>query len=473
MIGTEVSRSAGLVRVLAAAGTVALACVAPLHAQEQEPAPAAADTAAVAEGMAGETAAMAEEAATTPPQGPRPQACVDCHLGLEDEELAAPARTYATDVHAERGFTCLSCHGGPLAGEQGTLDPSEGFLAAPSRQREPELCGRCHSDAAFMRNYDPSIRVDQVSEYYTSVHGRQLRDANDPDVATCTSCHPAHDIRPPTDPESSVYALTVAATCAECHADPDVMADHEIPTDQLEEYRESVHGQLIFEEGDVTAPTCNDCHGNHGAAPPGVESVRRVCGQCHTLMADLFFTESGHVEIFEERDLPGCATCHDNHAIEPTEEANLAARTRTVCRTCHEPGAELGDEFLAMQALIDSLVEQRERAEEILDEAENRGMEVSQAVFELSDANNALTKARTAIHSFHVGPVAEEVEAGLEVTSRAVDRGEEALDEHRFRRVGLAASSFIILTLIVGLLAKIRQVDRHQTVDLSSGNSEG
>lgn len=450
-----------------APGAVALAVVLlwsmPALSQEQ----------ATGAAQAQDTAASAR-VAETPPQGPRPQACVDCHLGLEDEALAAPARTYAEDIHADRGFTCLACHGGPLADQPGSLDPGSGFLAAPSRRQIPELCGRCHADAAFMRNYNPSIRVDQVQEYYTSVHGRRLRDANDPDVATCTSCHPAHRTRPPSDTESSVHALNVAETCATCHADPDVMAGRDLPTDQLDEYRESVHGRLIFEEGDATAPTCNDCHGNHGAAPPGVSSVRNVCGQCHTLMADLFFTQSGHVEIFERHDLPGCATCHGNHAIEPTEEANLAARTETVCRSCHEPGQELGNEFLVMRALIDSLTREQAAAAHVLEEAEDRGMEVSQAIFELADANNALTKARTAIHSFHVDPVEEEVAAGLEVTDRASERGEEALDEHRFRRVGLAASSVVILTLIVGLLARIRQLEdpaRHPVHE--TGKSEG
>lgn len=453
------------------AGLLAVLLLAtPLPAQEQEPRPdsAARDTSRMIEARA-----QGEAVSERPPQGPRPQACVDCHLGLEDEALAAPARTYATDIHAEQGFTCLACHGGPLAGREGALDPASGFLAAPSRREIPELCGRCHSDPAFMRDYNPSLRVDQVSEYYTSTHGRRLRDANDPDVATCVSCHPAHETRPPSNTESSVYALNVAETCASCHSDPGIMDGHGLPADQLDEFRGSVHGQLIFEEGDVTAPTCNDCHGNHGAAPPGVSSVRNVCGECHTLMADLFFNESQHVEIFERHDLPGCATCHGNHAIEKTEEANLGARTETVCRTCHEPGQELGDEFLAMRALIDSLVRERERAARILDEAEDRGMEVSQAIFELVDANNALTQARTAIHSFRVEPVEEEVSAGLEVTSRAWSRGEEALDEHRFRRVGLAASSIIILTLILALVAKIRQLDRHRTIHSSTGRSEG
>ena len=36
-------------------------------------------------------------------------------------------------------------------------------------------------------------------------------------TATCTSCHTAHRILPRTDPESTVNANNVPATCGRCH----------------------------------------------------------------------------------------------------------------------------------------------------------------------------------------------------------------------------------------------------------------
>jgi hypothetical protein len=97
-----------------------------------------------------------------------------------------------------------------------------------------------------------------------------------------------------------------------------------------------------------------------------------------------------------------------------------------------------------------------ERARGVLEEAENRGMEVSQALFELEDLSNSLTRARAAIHSFHTETVAEALQPGFVVARTAWDRGLGALAEHRFRRVGLAYSSAIILALIASLLLKIR-----------------
>jgi len=387
---------------------------------------------------------------------PTSEDCRDCHLGLEDERLSAPAASYESDVHAEVGLGCLACHG---SGGTSQLDAAAGFLAAPERREIPEMCGRCHSDAAFMRQFDPGLRVDQVAEYWTSVHGERLRELNDPDVATCIDCHPAHAIRPPDDPSSSVYAANVVATCGRCHADPERMARHDIGTNQVAEYSSSVHGRMLLEDGDLSAPVCNDCHGNHGAAPPGLASVRNVCGQCHSVMAD-FFDQSAHEQIFNENDLPGCATCHDHHAVQPVSDETLRTRAGDVCQTCHTPPDTLAAQFDRMASVLDSLVLAREESRRVLEEAENAGMEVSQALFELDEVNNVQTRAHSAIHSFQVDPVRREVEAGLIITSQARERGEEALDEHRFRRVGLGLSSLIILMLIIGLLLKIRELER-------------
>lgn len=388
---------------------------------------------------------------------PVPETCTACHLTLDEEHLRRPAELFSGDLHAQAGFGCLECHGDP--GRVGAPDPASGFLSVPAKEEIPGLCGRCHSNPEFMRDYAPSLRVDQVTEYYTSVHGKRLRELGDPDVATCVDCHPAHQIRPPSDPESPVYATNVAETCASCHADTVLMAGHDVETNQFEIYRESVHGRMMFDEGDVSSPTCNDCHGNHGAAPPGVASVQRVCGQCHATQDELF-TENGHDEYFVQKGLSGCNACHGHHDVQRPTDRDLIRKNEEVCRSCHVLGTPYAFEFPAMAYFIDSLQVDRDWADSILDRAANLGMEVSQAQFELQDVATALTRSRTAIHAFVLEPVREEVEAGLQVTSRAGARGQEALEEHTFRRMGLAASVTIIFVLIFSLGLKIRQIER-------------
>ena len=406
-------------------------------------------------------ALLAGEAARAQPPVD-PGRCIACHLDQTDDRLAAPARGFVEDVHGRAGFDCLACHGAPRAGEP--AHTASGFLGVPDRRAIPLICGRCHSDAAYMRDFDPSMRVDQVQEYLTSGHGIRLMEHADPDVATCSDCHPAHGIRPPTDLESTVHPLRVAETCGECHADAALMASHSLPADAVDEYRTGVHGQLLLESGDLSAPTCNDCHGNHGAAPPGIGSVRNVCGQCHTVMAD-FFAQSRHADIFEREDLPGCVTCHGNHLIATTSDSLLVTRGREVCASCHDAGDPAGREFLVMKGMIDSLQAAFAASRALLEDAENRGMEVSQALFELEEVNNALTKARSAIHSFAVEPVRTEVDAGLAVTAAGLQRGGVALREYLERRMGLGAATLFILVLIAAIIARIRALERSRAHD--------
>jgi predicted CXXCH cytochrome family protein len=341
------------------------------------------------------------------------------------------------------------------------MDSAKGYIGTPGRAQVAQVCGRCHTDARFMRQYNPALRVDQVAEYATSVHGRKLREQNDAKVATCVGCHPAHSIKPPSDPSSTVHPLRVAQTCGRCHADAAYMVGRKIPTDQLQKYGQSVHGKAMSAKGDLSAPTCNDCHGNHGAAPPGVTWVGNVCGQCHTVMSELF-AKSVHARRFAELGAPGCATCHDNHEIKPASTAMVGVGGEAVCASCHGADDAGGKAAAQMRAALDSLATDHAHAAATLERAEHAGMEVSQARFELAGANEALVKARVAVHAASLEAVTKEVDAGLAISARAHARGLRALDDLRFRRQGLAVSLVIILVLIVALVLKIRQLDRRR-----------
>ncbi|HSG81325.1 MAG TPA: hypothetical protein VLC48_03670 [Gemmatimonadota bacterium] len=388
--------------------------------------------------------------------------CVTCHAALGDERLSSPVTAMPADVHGHAGFSCVACHGGD-ASELGmaAMSPERGYIGVPEPREVAQLCGRCHSDAQFMRRYDPNLRVDQVAEYRTSVHGERLTEYDDTNVATCVSCHPAHSIKPPSDPTSSVHPLNVAGTCGACHADAEYMASYSIPTDQREKYERSIHYHMLSEESDLSAPTCNDCHGNHGAAPPGISWVGNVCGQCHMVMGELF-AASFHSRIMNMLGRPGCATCHKNHDIQLAGDELLGLGEGATCQMCHSESSNGGAAAMEMRGLIDTLVTEFEAADSVLNRAENAGMEVSEAQFALGDARTALISARTATHSFVADSVRSEVEKGLEVTSEARSRGEAALAELQFRRIGLAVSVGIILLLIVGLVLKIRQLEGRQ-----------
>jgi len=385
--------------------------------------------------------------------------CIECHRALGSESQSHHVEQFETGIHAAAGFGCVDCHGGDasIAGPGG-MDPALGFLGAPRGEEIVAVCGRCHSDAEFMRQFNPALRVDQVAEYWTSRHGQRLAATGDTTVATCADCHAPHGIRPASDPNSTVYPPNVASTCGRCHDDSARMSAFDIPVDQNEKYARSVHHEALVDGGDISAPTCNDCHGNHGAAPPGLSWVGNVCGQCHAVMAEQY-DESRHAQTFAAMGMPGCATCHSNHEILAAEDSLLGLGDGAICVTCHTEGDPGGSAAVAMRAGIDSLVAGIDTATAVLHEAEQAGMEVSAAQADLTDANSALIMGRAAVHSFSPDAVTEALAPGREIAGTSLESGQSALQDLRIRRMGLIASVAVILILILALVLKIRQIE--------------
>jgi hypothetical protein len=237
-----------------------------------------------------------------------PVGCAACHVA-ESHQLTA-------SVHAD--LQCQDCHGGESSysvsadavrvfaqpdPSTGSFDHGDGFLGKPARKDVPDRCGSCHSDVVRMNPF--GISTDQLSRYWTSGHGKSLKGGDDR-VAVCVDCHGTHDILPAREPASKTHPLNIPQTCGSCHEDAKLMETYELPVEISEEYRQSVHGRLLFEQHDAGAPTCATCHGSHSAMPPGFSSVGDVCAQCHRHAADNFST-SIHAEQEEHK---GCVQCH-------------------------------------------------------------------------------------------------------------------------------------------------------------------
>lgn len=386
--------------------------------------------------------------------------CIDCHTAMGDPRISPPAQKIKDDVHLAKGFACQTCHGGDptVADLDGSMNKRKGFIGKPAREAIPALCGKCHSNAEFMKRYNPSMRVDQVQEYSSSVHGKKLK-AGDQKVATCISCHSVHNIRAIKDQQAWTYPVQVAETCARCHADAKYMEGRKVPTDQFAKYKQSVHFELLTKKGDLSAPTCNSCHGNHGAAPPGIKSVEFVCGQCHAVFAEQF-DRSPHKAAFERMGAAPCTTCHNNHDVLRTSDALLGLGGQAVCVACHDAASAGGKKAEEMRVMIDRLRQAVGDSESLLRRAEHAGMEVSVPLFDLKGGAEALIKARSAVHTFTPAAVQKEVDAGLAIAQATRQKGERALAGLQFRRKGLAASLVIIGLVLVGLVLKIRDMDR-------------
>jgi len=389
--------------------------------------------------------------------------CVACHSDL-DGRLGDPVKALRQkdDVRGQHGISCANCHGGdPSQETMAAMDPAKGFVAVPKRQDIPRLCGKCHSDAAFMKQFDPAERTDQESEYSTSVHGKRLKQG-DQKVAVCTSCHGFHGVKAVKNSTAPVYPLQVAETCGSCHANPGYMQSYGIPTDQLAKWKASVHGEAMLKKQDLSAPTCNDCHGNHGAAPPSVASVANVCGTCHVRQADLF-QKSPHAKPFQALGNGACVQCHSNHEIQHPSDEMLGVGKQSVCVDCHFEGTSSYKAAAAMSGGIGGLAAQIRGAGQILQKAANDGMEVSRSQFDLREAENQLINARVLIHSFAPGQVEAAVKPGLEIARKANQAGLVALSDFQFRRKGLAVSLLFIAIAVAAIFLKLRQIERRQT----------
>ena len=248
--------------------------------------------------------------------------CLKCH----DKTNAV----YTASAHAQAGLGCLDCHGGDPKATNEMAHATANFKRPANKKEIAEFCAACHSDVRKMNPY--GLPTDQLDRYKTSKHGEQLFGKGDKNVATCTDCHGVHDILKVHAPQARTAPANIPQTCGRCHSDAKLMDQYKLPSDVVAKYKTSYHAHLVLDKGDVSAPTCVTCHGNHGAMPPGLKEVGQVCGKCHVRQRELF-EKSPHAEIaaagaglFSE-----CVSCHGNHAI---QKASIELFS-TSCKQCH------------------------------------------------------------------------------------------------------------------------------------------
>ncbi len=387
--------------------------------------------------------------------------CLTCHTDWEEGELA-PSHLIEKDIHFKAGLGCADCHGGdPALDDMDDVRNSRGYQGIPGAAEIPNFCGRCHSDPTYMIKHNPSLPTDQLDKYKTSVHGQRLLKRGDTKVANCVSCHSVHDIEAPQIPTSTVYAINLPHTCAKCHSDSNYMASYPIPTDQFDKYARSVHGIALLENKDIGAPACNDCHGNHGAIPPGISSISAVCGMCHSLIADQF-AGSPHKKAFDENDIPECEICHSNHLVEKPQLYWVGTSDSALCVDCHD--AEDGTIGLVTADSINSTITHLygayREALSATDAADEKGMMVTDLRFGLKEIKQSIIKSQTAVHSFSAAEVSKSALPGIESAKKIQKASLGKIDDYYFRRKGLGIATLIISILALALYLKIRSIEK-------------
>ena len=391
---------------------------------------------------------------------PHQSNCITCHKENDDE--GGPSHQFEKDVHFQQGLGCQDCHGGdPTLDDMDAVRQSKGFRGVPERLAIPEFCGRCHSDAAYMHEHNPALPTDQLDKYKTSTHGRQLFNKKDHKVATCVSCHTSHRIASAKLPYSTTYAPNIPSTCGKCHSDKEYMAEYGLPTDIEHVYSESVHGKALLEKKDMGAPACNDCHGNHGAAPPGVASLAAVCGSCHAVEAGLFEI-SPHMTAFTENDLPMCETCHSNHGIKKPSDKLIGLKEGQLCAECHAAGdgSKSSNTVDSMSVMLAHLVKEKDSATALVADAGQRGMMIVDEEFALKEIDQLMIQVRSSVHAFNLDTLKPYYEQGIAKTKSVHEAGVGLIDEYYFRRYGLGISSIIITFLAIALWLKIKALEK-------------
>ncbi len=394
------------------------------------------------------------------PGKPASDQCTACHQALDEPRLQKPAVLATDDIHYRQGITCAGCHGGDPQAEdpEAAMDPKKGFMGKIPPQKVPEVCGSCHSDASFMLRYAPNIPTDQLAQYRTSKHGLALA-KGDTKVATCASCHGAHGVLPASDARSPVYASRIVETCGRCHGDPSLMKPYGISGKEIEDYKQSVHYQALVVKNDLSAPTCNDCHGSHGATPPGISSVSNVCGTCHLTQREAF-DSSPHKDAFAAMEQPACEACHSNHKILPPKDEWIGVGEGQVCGTCHSSGDRGAEAAQAIFASLNGTVQRLAAARERVERAERRGMLMDEALVKLEEAHQSLVLARNEVHTVDPQRVAAKTSEAGGAVAKAEKDAEAAEAELRFRHNGFKVSLLVILLTVVALGAKIREIER-------------
>ena len=151
--------------------------------------------------------------------------CNDCH----GAHLVLPADSTGSSVHRDNIVTtCGTCHIGIIeVYEAGSAHGSAYMAGSNSNGVLAPTCVDCHTSHQTVHVDDPEWFLgisatcgnchEHLWETYLDTYHGQVTDLGFGLTAKCSDCHTAHNMRPASDIESSVYPLNLVETCARCH----------------------------------------------------------------------------------------------------------------------------------------------------------------------------------------------------------------------------------------------------------------
>jgi Rieske Fe-S protein len=371
-----------------------------------------------------------------------PQLCGDCHAdvqrmnpyGLRTDQLSA----YKTSGHGrrldqfgdERVAVCIDCHGSHDIRRADSPESRTHF------QRIPETCGRCHADAAMMRDYGHPTTI--VEEYRASVHGRNVLEHGDAGSPNCATCHGSHGAAPP-------GAAQVGQVCGRCHQ-------------QVEQYfATTLHSKLpLFAR-------CIGCHSptgdlrNHqiqAAGPTPDQLVEAYVGVCGEFPAATPESRRWHFKERSDRLVPGpqfatvCQRCHSGARADPHAQFVGGNDERALLL-----GRQLGQAVADAQYEFAAAADRVARLTRGVLLVRNEALRVEDAKTELVAlvaASHTLDPKEIQNRSDKVSEICDEIHAALNAKERGLT----------LRRIALAATVVVLAAFIALMYRKYLELRR-------------
>lgn len=323
---------------------------------------------------------------------------VECDMCHDDavEQFQESLHGVALEKGSYPAPTCESCHGKHDI-LSSTNEESQTFV-----MNIPELCGNCHKEGTNVSELQTISQHDVLKNYSQSIHGDGLFRRGLTVTAVCTSCHASHGILPHENPESTINARNIAATCMQCHAqiervhvkvingelweaEPhnlpicvDCHQPHEVRrvlyTDSFPDemcldchtkpdIHKVVDGETVslsvdpdeLAASDHGAIQCIKCHTNARTSndPVCIGSGKVDCSMCHA-EAVTDYAGSQHGKYYADGDTlaPYCTDCHGDHDTSPVDDPNsptFAQNIPELCGQCHSDGKQATTSYSGTQ----------------------------------------------------------------------------------------------------------------------------
>lgn len=196
--------------------------------------------------------------------------------------------------------------------------------AGGSTQETEEYCLSCHGNPEL----NLTLPDGEILSLYIS---QEMLDASihSPAGIECQACHteittyPHPEIQYQTARE---LARAYYLACRKCHK-----SNYDLAQD-------SMHAR-VAEAGNLSAPVCTDCHGDHDVRPPDQPRalISNTCGKCHSEINEVYKQSiHGGALINEENpDVPVCTDCHGVHNIQDPRTALFRVLSPDLCAGCH------------------------------------------------------------------------------------------------------------------------------------------